>query len=360
MIKNKLDEAAIIKNFYSVLGKIDNGSKPLLKESEVDPNGKMIGFEGDTHQINQHSDIKWTTYLASAYAEGFCEGEGASAGEQVEAWAYLIATGACWKLQGFYGRTAENIINSGLISKEGEINWDKLDMMGESYKIDEKAESKSQQRFMGMVHAAQKGEEPASGKVAKVASEMKPGDVKDFASTKQKGLPEKVEEGKDTKKGKTCKHCGHVIYYSKPLKAWRCGPSCDKAEPKKEAMKEALSIKDSQPFTKKAKWGDFKKGKLTTESIIKENVFVDLVQQASNMLNDKTMIDIGGEMMAKGVALKAFLSAIGVPAAAAVVTYGKDLIKKGWTLAKLIAAGKTEKPTTAAPQEVPNDNVKPL
>ena len=357
--KNKLDEASIIKNFYTVLGKIDNGSKPLLKETEVDPNGKMIGFEGDQHQINQHSDIKWTTYLASAYAEGFCEGEGASAGEQVEAWAYLIATGACWKLQGFYGRTAENIIKSGLISKEGEINWDKLNAMGESYDVNEKAESKAQQRFMGMVHAAQKGEEPASGKVAKVASEISPKAAEDFASTKHKGLPEKVDEAKDSKKGKTCKHCGHAIYYSKPLKAWRCGPSCDKAEPKKETVKEAANT--NQPYTKKVKWGDFKKGTLTTESIIKENVFVDLVQQASNMLNDKTMIDIGGEMVAKGVALKAFLSAIGVPAAAAVVTYGKDLIKKGWTLAKLIAAGgKSEKPTTATPQEVPNDNVKPL
>jgi len=51
------------------------------------------------------------------------------------------------------------------------------------------AGSKAQQRFMGMVHAAQKGEEPASPEVAKVAADMKKKDAKDFASTKHKGLP---------------------------------------------------------------------------------------------------------------------------------------------------------------------------
>ena len=57
--------------------------------------------------------------------------------------------------------------------------------------LKEKAVSKKQQKFMGMVRAAQKGEGASSPEVAKVASSMKKGDVKDFASTKHKGLPEK-------------------------------------------------------------------------------------------------------------------------------------------------------------------------
>ena len=36
---------------------------------------------------------KLTSYLATAYAEGFCEGENASAEDQLKAWAYLIQTG---------------------------------------------------------------------------------------------------------------------------------------------------------------------------------------------------------------------------------------------------------------------------
>jgi hypothetical protein len=56
------------------------------------------------------------------------------------------------------------------------------------------AVSKAQQKFMGMVHAAQKGEEPASPEVAKVAKDMSKKSAKDFASTKHNGLPNKVEE----------------------------------------------------------------------------------------------------------------------------------------------------------------------
>jgi hypothetical protein len=56
------------------------------------------------------------------------------------------------------------------------------------------AVSKAQQRFMGMVHAADKGETPASPEVAKVAKSMDDKDAKDFASTKHDGLPEKIKE----------------------------------------------------------------------------------------------------------------------------------------------------------------------
>ena len=55
----------------------------------------------------------------------------------------------------------------------------------------EKAVSKSQQKLMGMVHAAKKGEKAASPAVAKIAKGMSKGDAEDFASTKHKGLPEK-------------------------------------------------------------------------------------------------------------------------------------------------------------------------
>ena len=66
-------------------------------------------------------EIEWTPYLATAYAEGFCEGEGATEQEQLEAWAYLIKTGLCWSLQGWFGRTASALIEHGLITKEGVV-----------------------------------------------------------------------------------------------------------------------------------------------------------------------------------------------------------------------------------------------
>ena len=57
------------------------------------------------------------------------------------------------------------------------------------------AKSKSQQRFMGMVHALQKGElspSDVSDKVKDVADRMDDNDAEDYASTKHSGKPEKV------------------------------------------------------------------------------------------------------------------------------------------------------------------------
>jgi len=58
----------------------------------------------------------------------------------------------------------------------------------------EKALSKAQQRFMGMVYAVKKGEKPMSPEVAAAAKGMTKKEAKKYAKTKHKGLPEKVEE----------------------------------------------------------------------------------------------------------------------------------------------------------------------
>ena len=74
--------------------------------------------------------------------------------------------------------------------------------------IAEKAVSKSQQRFMGMVCAYKKGEmEDASAEVVEAAKNMSKEDACDFAGTKHDKLPEKVSEEKgevSTKKEDEC------------------------------------------------------------------------------------------------------------------------------------------------------------
>jgi len=56
------------------------------------------------------------------------------------------------------------------------------------------AVSKAQQRFMGMVHAVQKGDMKAPSKeVDNAADSMSKKDAKDYASTSHKGLPNKKE-----------------------------------------------------------------------------------------------------------------------------------------------------------------------
>ncbi len=60
----------------------------------------------------------------------------------------------------------------------------------------EKAVSKSQQRYFGMVDALKKGEKVkgATADMRKTAKDMSNKDVKDFAKTKHKGLPNRVSE----------------------------------------------------------------------------------------------------------------------------------------------------------------------
>ena len=60
----------------------------------------------------------------------------------------------------------------------------------------EKAKSKAQQKFMGMVHSMQKGEKVpgASKELKKAAKDMPKKAAKDYASTKHKGKPEHVKK----------------------------------------------------------------------------------------------------------------------------------------------------------------------
>ena len=83
-------------------------------------------------------------------------------------------------------------------------------------KVSEEAVSKKQQKFFGIVRAIQKGEiEPTTPETAKAAATMKKSDVKDFASTKHKGLPEKKKMNEEIisekRDGKSAKDKGYSL-----------------------------------------------------------------------------------------------------------------------------------------------------
>jgi len=74
--------------------------------------------------------------------------------------------------------------------------------------LNEKAVSKQQQKFMGMVHAMQKGEKVkgAGPELKKAAKGMTKKAAHDFAATKHKGLPQKVSESVMLEAGSTLEH----------------------------------------------------------------------------------------------------------------------------------------------------------
>lgn len=57
------------------------------------------------------------SYTATGLAEGFIEAD--SEEQVIEAWQTLVDTGLAWQLQGWFGRTAQQLINDGVI--QGQI-----------------------------------------------------------------------------------------------------------------------------------------------------------------------------------------------------------------------------------------------
>lgn len=58
-------------------------------------------------------------FTAVAIAEGFWAAE--SEEEMLAAWQHLVDTGLVWKLQGWFGRTAQHLIDEGVISAPGVV-----------------------------------------------------------------------------------------------------------------------------------------------------------------------------------------------------------------------------------------------
>jgi hypothetical protein len=55
---------------------------------------------------------------ATMIAEGV---EEATEQEQIEAWQFLVDTGLAWRLQGWFGRRATDMIRAGLVSPPREM-----------------------------------------------------------------------------------------------------------------------------------------------------------------------------------------------------------------------------------------------
>jgi hypothetical protein len=133
--------------------------------------------------------------------------------------------------------------------------------------IAEKAVSKKQQKFMGMVHAAQKGERPASGAVAKVAKGMGKKDAKDFAATKHKGLPEKVKEEGTDKEDQHAERAGKKVTKDLEYDMKHKGKDDSKAERAGKKVTKDIEYDDKKDKVKESNKGGYNFGGGVYESL---------------------------------------------------------------------------------------------
>ena len=107
-----------------------------------------------------------------------------------------------WKKGFARGKTYSQMAKQGGLSyrEENESVMKEMESLDRDYSgvvnlniLQEKAVSKQQQKFFGLVRAIQKGDASGSPEAEKAAQDMSKKDVKDFASTKHKGLPKKVQ-----------------------------------------------------------------------------------------------------------------------------------------------------------------------
>lgn len=180
-----------VEGFKAIVAKV-NGKKESVAEGLAD----MAGMAERDHEVQM---ARAELYKIAKYAIKLHEMlKGVSEAEGIEGWMQSKITKAADYIGSVYhtldyDMATESKKTFKSTMSEAEATSYKADLKS---KLDEKAKSKAQQRFMGMVHAAQKGEEPASPEVAKVAKSMKKKDALDFAKTKHKGKPEHVKKKK--------------------------------------------------------------------------------------------------------------------------------------------------------------------
>ena len=175
----------------------DGSYKRMLQEDDV---SELFGRKKEAPKHMTSADKLEQAYkLMTNKSECFSEGNGLS---------YVIwglnddpFDGELYKLgRAFVARLGQvaNELRSqedaSLTAQEDSLMESTLNALAEEFynSLSEESKSKAQQKFMGMVNKCQKEGDCASPEVEKVAGNMKKKDVKDFAGTKHKGLPNKV------------------------------------------------------------------------------------------------------------------------------------------------------------------------
>ena len=201
---------------------LDDFSKKDPKEKAAPADPAVALATGSGPKQSHGAEIKYTNVVKKEEVE--IEEDTIEEAKNKEGKEQGVDGKACWKgykqmgTKKKSGKTVDNCVKEDKKEKEKDEGADKKDETKFHGKLDklvhktfgkrpeekkmkeevslrdivEKAVSKSQQRFMGMVHAKKKGEmKDGSEKVDKAAASLTGKEAEKFASTKHTGLPEK-------------------------------------------------------------------------------------------------------------------------------------------------------------------------
>jgi len=182
-------------------GGLDKPVHPSKRDGDVNDDGKKD--KTDSYIYNRRDAINAAIAKKKAMREAFlADGTTSTEGQNK---GKITGTGVDNYANGVVTINPENSADQSKMGKMRRGIYAHTELEGEV--IAEKAVSKSQQKFMGMVCAVKKGKmEAPSAAVAKAAKEMSEKDACDYAETKHEGLPEKKEVKEEM--GGTCPKCG--------------------------------------------------------------------------------------------------------------------------------------------------------
>jgi len=180
---------------------LDKPVHPSRRDGDVNDDRKKD--KTDSYIYNRRDAINAAIAKKKAMGEAFlADGTTSTEGQNK---GKITGTGVDNYANGVVTINPENSADQSKMGKMRRGIYAHTELEGEV--IVEKAVSKSQQKFMGMVCAVKKGKmEAPSAAVAKAAKEMSEKDACDYAETKHEGLPEKKEVKEEM--GGTCPKCG--------------------------------------------------------------------------------------------------------------------------------------------------------
>lgn len=89
--------------------------KKAIYGRKVFNNKSELSYYKLYQQLKLQKELVMDVHIAVGKCEGYIKCD--SAEEEIEAWQFLVDTGMAWKLQGWFGRQAQSMLDMGILKE---------------------------------------------------------------------------------------------------------------------------------------------------------------------------------------------------------------------------------------------------